>query len=213
LNKVTFDFTGPTAGSNPGGVISGTYAFGQRQGQTNIQNGATVAVSNISTQVQLFFSNNTLQFNGPTIAVSPSSSSFIKTSQINNKIVTITDSSYLGSATSTDTEILALFSGAGTVTTSKFQSIWNSTLTCTNSNGTSCLSRAAFGLDTQVGEQTDPGNAPSSLVNGGNAWVTVSYDYDLINTVGTPGPLPFLGIASAFGASRKIRNRIKLAKS
>jgi hypothetical protein len=211
LRRVTFNFTGPTAGSAPGGVISGTYTFGQALGQPNITNNATVSASNISAQVQLFFSGDTLQLNGPTIAVTPGSSSFVKTNTINTKTETITAGSYSGSATSTDTSILALFNGAGTVTTSKFQSIWNSSLTCTNPNGTSCLTRAGIGFNAQVGEQIDPDNAPSSLVGGGNAWVTVSYDYDPINAAATPGPLPILGAAAAFGASRKIRNRIKLA--
>jgi hypothetical protein len=212
LNSIKLNFTGPTAGSNPGGVISGNFIFGQFG--PPITNNSVISISNISTQVQLFFAGDSLNINGPTIATTPSSSSFIKTSVQPTETVNISGGSYLGSSTTTNqAALLALFNGSGTVTTSKFQSIWNSNVTCVRLLGTSCSTLVATAFDTQVGEQDDPSSPPSALVNGGNAWISVTYDYTLNPSAQIPGPLPIVGAGMAFGFSRKLRRRIQSSAS
>ena len=82
-----------------------------------------------------------------------------------------------------------------------------------------------------------PGDLATPIVHGGHAWDTafnlrqklidegfgdmaitstpenIDVNLDAIEAVSTPGPLPALGLVSAFGFSRRIRRRIRSAKA
>lgn len=213
LNSVKLVFTGPTSGGSPGGVIQNIdgVGYGTNVGTTTVPNGSVFSISGIKAQVQLFFTGLTSPIAGPQIAVTPTSDTF--TAAAGNRFHYFNVAGAYGGSSSptSDALVLAAFQGSGNITTSSFKSVWSAVTSCTRPNGTSCNGSTSVDYSVAIGEQVDYDNPPSALLN--NAWVSVMYDYTPPTPSSVPGPLPILGAGIAFGASRKARNRIKLAKN
>ena len=213
LNGISLVFTGPTAGGAAGGVIKNIdgVGYGTTAGTGTVPNGSTFSISNIQTQVQLFFPGSTSPIGGPQINVTPTFDAFTAATGNRFKYFDVMGG-YAGVSTpTTDTGLLAAFSGAGNISTTSFLSKWSATTTCFRPNGTSCNASTVTDYSVAIGEQLDYDNAPSALFN--NAWVSVQYDYTPAPpSAAVPAPLPILGAGFAFSAARKARKRVNLAK-
>ena len=68
-----------------------------------------------------------------------------------------------------------------------------------------------YGLDIENGQSFDPFNSFANIA--GPFKITVAAVTTVKGTPSVPGPLPLLGVAAAFGYSRKLRKRIKGSES
>jgi hypothetical protein len=171
-----------------------------------VSNGSTVSIANVQAQVQLFFGSTPLGTNpvgGPLIPVSTSSSSFVANSATRFSTASATGAYSGSSSPITSPNVLAAFSGAGNINTTSFQTVWNSDLTCTRVNGTSCKGSVGSTYSLELGSQQDLDNVPSALFE--DAWVSLEYTYSVKDT---PGPLPILGAGLAFGWAKRLRRRV-----
>ncbi len=182
--------------------------YGVTQGLP-VPNGATIGISNVKAQVQLFFGSTPLGTNpvgGPMIPMGVATSSFTASGGT-SFVTTNVNGAYSGSSSPiTSPDVVSAFSGAGTISTTSFQTVWNSDLSCIRLNGTSCNASVSSVYSLELGSQQDLDNPPSTLFE--DAWVSLEYTYD---TASIPSPLPILGAGMAFGWARRLRRRAKVS--
>lgn len=202
--KLLFSGPGCTGGApltNSPGI---TYGF--KQGGLKPPGSSTVAIQDISAQVQLFFAGTPLGTNpvgGPDIKF-PQTGSFTYTPPGTSFATLLPNGSYAGASSDiTSAAVLAAFSGTGSVSTTKFQTVWNADLTCTNATIANCKPMVGSEFDVQLGSQVDLFNPPSALFN--DAFVSIEYTYSLASI---PSPLPILGAGLGFGWAKRIRRRL-----
>jgi len=199
-------FTGPNCSGGAPLTNSPGITYGFKQGGLKPPGPSTVSISNISAQVQLFFAGTPLGTNpvgGPDIGF-PQSGSFTY-SPPGSAFSTLQPTGSYGGTSSpiTSAAVLAAFSGTGSVSTSKFQTVWNADLTCTDPTINNCKVLVGADFDVQLGSQVNLFNPPSALFN--DAFVSLEYTYSLTSI---PSPLPILGAGLGFGWAKRIRRRL-----
>lgn len=205
LSSFKLLFSGPNCSGGAPLTNSNGITYGFKQGSLK-PNQSTVSIQNLNAQVQLFFAGTPLGTNpvGGPEATYPQSGSFTYTSGGSGFSTLQPTGTYGGSSSPiTSAAVLAAFSGTGSVSTSKFQTVWNADLTCTSPAVPNCRVLVGSEFDVEIGSQIDLFNPPSALVN--DAFVSIEYTYSLTSI---PSPLPILGAGLGFGWAKRIRRRL-----
>jgi len=206
LTSLKLLFSGPNCSGGAPIVNSPGVTYGLNSGTPPLPGSTTIGINNVKAQVQLFFGTTPLGTNpvgGPELSL-PTSGSFVTTGGGTGFSTLTPTGAYGGNSTDiTSAAVLAAFTGNGSISTSKFQTVWNADLSCSNSQLGNCLPFVGATFGVQLGSQINLFNPPSALVNDG--YISIEYTYSVTST---PGPLPILGAGLAFGWAKRIRRKV-----